>query len=606
MILPIDLVEDDVKIVVASGKGGTGKTTVSLGLAWVASNLLKINTSLLDADVEAPNDHLYFNCEWQEHHFVDVVKPLWNSDKCTACGQCVDICQFNALAKVKNKVMVFDELCHSCGACIALCPEQAFIAQNVPIGEIRQVNISSQLRLAQGELNIGESLAPKIIRNLKEIYGKNELVIIDSSPGTTCPVVESMKGADFCLLVTEPTPFGLHDLKLAVELTRQLNIPTAIVINRSEGEDAIIEDFAQKIQIPILLKIAFSRAYAAASAEGKILAEHFPELQQHFLSLLEQLPLQSRISADFVEDISIADHAIALNEGHGKAPPELVVISGKGGTGKTTLSTSLSYLLPELTLADADVDAANFNLVGESQLLSSEQFVGGKKYAIDRALCSQCGLCADVCAYHAIEKESPFVIDDGHCEGCGLCARICPQLAITSYPSITGDIYLSQTDRGYLSHAKLGIGEENSGKLVKQVRDQAKELASKAQSRQVLIDGPPGTGCPVISCISGVKLALIVTEPSLSGLHDLRRAISLCKHFRVPFKVVINKCDLSLSLSEKVRREVIQAGSEIIGEIPFDPQVFQALQKGKSIVFEEQSEARKVLVSIANILREEE
>ncbi len=597
------------KIVVASGKGGTGKTTVSLGLSSVLADRLHYKTQLIDADVEAPNDHLYFSLPAAAERFpVKVSRPIWQETLCQHCGQCVANCQFNAIAKLKKQVMIFDELCHSCNACIELCPHRAFISKPVEIGTIHSWTLSDHLKLAQGELNVGESLAPKIIRTLKERFQAAEVTIIDASPGTTCPVVEAMRDADYCILVTEPTPYGLHDLQLTVELTRQLEIPTAVVINRSYGNDQLIENWLKQVDLPILLKIAFSREYAAASAQGTILAKKFSELAEGFVSLFENLPLQARIAKQYIAPQSsqfFPIDSIISAESNERSPHQLVVISGKGGTGKTTLSTALSYLLPSLSLADADVDAANFNLVGISQQIKRDEFIGGKKYRINQEQCTQCGLCVDRCAYRAINSSQSVLIDSSRCEGCGLCAKLCPTHAIEDYPAITGEHMISRTERGFLSHAKLAVGEENSGKLVKKVREVALELAQVDLSSTVLIDGPPGTGCPVISSISGVNRALIVTEPSLSGLHDMQRAINLCRHFSIKYWVVINKADLSPELTASIISQVEQNGGEVMAQIPFDPSVYVALMEGKSVVHQDNSPVKQCVQFIAKKIEEE-
>lgn len=239
------------KIAVLSGKGGTGKTTVS-------SNLAKIQKSIyVDCDVEEPNGYLFLKPEVEKVKDVNVMIPSIDYDKCTLCGECTKACRFGALMRLTKKILVFDHLCHSCGACYEICPYNAIKEIPKKIGVVR-VGRSDDIDFIDGKLNIGEASGVPIIKEIKDLIKETDKnVIIDSPPGTSCSVIHSVEGSDYCLLVTEPTPYGLHDLKLAVELVKELHLPFAVIINKSGESDSIIEDYCNKENISVIAKIPF-------------------------------------------------------------------------------------------------------------------------------------------------------------------------------------------------------------------------------------------------------------------------------------------------------------------------------------------------------------
>jgi MinD superfamily P-loop ATPase len=260
---------------------------------------------------------------------------------------------------------------------------------------------------------------------------------------------------------------------------------------------------------------------------------------------------------------------------------EIVVLSGKGGTGKTVVVASLAALAENKVLCDCDVDAANLHLVLQPTVRETHEFWGQKVAVIDQEMCTGCGLCLDVCRFDAIEE---FQVDPLACEGCGFCLHVCPEQAVTMVDTLAGHWYVSDTRYGPLVHARLGAGQENSGKLVAAVRQKARAIAKDKGSAYVLSDGPPGIGCPVISSLSGAELALIVSEPSLSAIHDLERVLAVCRHFGVGALVCINKYDLDEENSRRIEDYCREAGIDVGAKIPFDTVVTDAIVQGVPVV----------------------
>jgi len=271
---------------VASGKGGTGKTLVATSL--VLSLEGKDKVQLLDCDVEEPNDHVFLKPVITRSETVSIPVPKVDEAKCTYCGRCAEVCAYNAIAVFKEKVLVFPELCHGCGACSYLCPEEAISEERKEIG-ILELGSADGVEFAHGRLAIGEAMAPPIIRKVKEQASRKGIVIIDVPPGTSCPVVEAVKDSDFCLLVTEPTPFGLNDLVLAVETVRELNIPCGVILNRVGVGDGRVKEYCLKESIPVLLTIPLDIEIARLYSRGITLVEGMPQWKQSFLGLLDKI-----------------------------------------------------------------------------------------------------------------------------------------------------------------------------------------------------------------------------------------------------------------------------------------------------------------------------
>jgi MinD superfamily P-loop ATPase len=627
------------RITIASGKGGTGKTTLAVNLAYAVASAGGAVT-LLDCDVEAPNAHLFLQPAFSDSVPVTVPKPVLDGERCTLCGRCASACAFNAIAVIKKKLLIFPELCHACGACTEVCPEAAIREEPHPIGVVRRGSTGPALAeapflLADGALNVGESQAPVVVRAVKAQAGararpgappaaREPLVLIDASPGTACPVVEATRDSDVVLLVTEPTPFGLHDLQLAVSLSLQLGIPTGVVINRSVGRDGLIEGYCREAGVPIVGRIPFRRDYAERYSSGDLLARQDPTLAR---LLLEVLSRARGLLGTAVPPVPAAESWTLMprpENGAAEAPPatarphrEIGVISGKGGTGKTTVTAALAVLAGDKVLADTDVDAADLHLVLRPVTFEASPFSGGRIFRIDPQRCTGCGLCASRCHFEAIhpeprdvrtrlgvrglagdadrgspegqaaDEEAPglaYRIDPVACEACGLCRQVCPESAVSAEDASTGMTFVSATPYGTMVHARLGVGEENSGKLVAEVRRRAAAIAGRGGTPLLLADGPPGVGCPVISSITDLDRVLVVTEPTVSGVHDLQRVLRLAGHFGVPARVVINKADLNPELSGRIEAIAGEAGARVLGTVPFDDRVFEALMLGKTVV----------------------
>ena len=261
---------------------------------------------------------------------------------------------------------------------------------------------------------------------------------------------------------------------------------------------------------------------------------------------------------------------------------ELIVISGKGGTGKTSLMAAFCSLAANKVLCDADVDAADLHLIMDPAVVRRTDFQSGNSAAINADLCTQCGLCREMCRFAAISAD--YIVDPISCEGCGVCVHFCPEKAIDFPENTCGQWFVSDTRFGPMVHASLGIAEENSGKLVTLVRREARKISEEKKLDLILTDGPPGVGCPVIAAIGGASAVLIVTEPTVSGKHDLERVAQLADHFKVPAMICVNKFDINLELTRDIENYARTKGLPCLGRIPFDPVFTKAMVQGKTIL----------------------
>ncbi len=261
---------------------------------------------------------------------------------------------------------------------------------------------------------------------------------------------------------------------------------------------------------------------------------------------------------------------------------QITVLSGKGGTGKTTLTASFAALARNMVVADCDVDAPDLHLLLHPQIVETQEFRGPKLAVIDETRCVECGLCRDACRFDAINEG--IQVNPFSCEGCGVCVVVCPEEAISLQERVSGQAFISKTKYGTMSHARLAPGEANSGKLVTLVRHNARRIAEKENRELILIDGPPGIGCPLIASVTGVDVGLMVTEPTMSGIHDLERALQLLNHFHIRPLVCINMHDINRENTERIVQFCGENGVKVVGTIPFDPIVTEAMVNGKTVV----------------------
>jgi MinD superfamily P-loop ATPase len=280
-----------------------------------------------------------------------------------------------------------------------------------------------------------------------------------------------------------------------------------------------------------------------------------------------------------------------------KKTKQIAIISGKGGTGKTVITAAFSGLAERKVMADADVDAANLHLILSPDVKVSRDFVGGEVAEIDQDICTMCMECVEACRFDAIDGD-PLVVIDEFCEGCAACFYVCPVDAIKMREHESGKLFISETRMGPLVHAKLGIAEDNSGKLVSEVRKEANAVAKERDLDLVIIDGPPGIGCPVIAAITGVDLAFVVTEPTVSGVFDLKRILELTSHFEIPTLVSVNKFDINLENSRSIEDEARKLGARVVGEIPYHEGVIESIKEGKSLIEAGPDEVRDEIIRI--------
>jgi len=288
------------KIAIASGKGGTGKTTIATAFAQALSKANK-SVSLLDCDVEGPNSHIFIRPELDQFEDVNMLIPSVDAEICTGCGKCAEVCQFHAIVVIGGQTLIFPEMCHGCGSCTLICPEEAIVEIPNRLGILEGGLSPEGIRFGHGILNIGEPMAVPVISKLKKWQDlmDAEIVLIDSPPGASCPVVESLRGVDFIILVTEPTPFGLHDLRQAYKVTQELGIPAGVIINRAGIGDTGVEQYCEEAGLQIFMHIPLEREIGQGIARGKSLLEIKPEYENRFLELHLQI----------VEALSIADRS---------------------------------------------------------------------------------------------------------------------------------------------------------------------------------------------------------------------------------------------------------------------------------------------------------
>ena len=569
-------------IAIASGKGGTGKTLIATNLVEVIER-----ASFADADVEEPNGHLFLRPEIYKREDVYIKIPEVDYDRCTGCGVCAEHCQFNAIAVVKGKVILFRELCHSCGVCSFVCPEDAIQEVKHIAGEIRIGEFNDGRRFVDGKLSVGQLRSSLVIEKVVELVENEELVILDAPPGASCSVISATHKADVCLLVTEPTPFGLHDLKIACEMLAKLRVPYAVLLNRADIGDDSVERYCQDRGIPILERIPFEREIAETYAEGELITRKKLEWRELFEGLAhkvidisnyilpEQIEVEEEIFKPQVEKKEVVSSGQTVS---------LAVLSGKGGTGKTMLASCIAGVWKDKVSCDADVDAANLGILLRGEVKKRIPFSAGMKAEVIPEFCTGCARCAESCRFNSIIMTDNGIaeIEELKCEGCGLCHLVCPTEpnAIIMRRFVTGEITICETPWGHMVTAMLKPGAEASGKLVTEVRENAENLASENNLNSILIDGSPGIGCPVNATLTGTKGVVLVVEPSRSSKHDLERIIELLDFFNLPRCVVINRYDLSHKLTEEIEEMCEERGITVVGKIPFDRTITESIVSG--------------------------
>jgi len=598
------------KIAISSGKGGTGKTFIATNIAAILAEKGE-EVRYLDCDVEEPNGHLFLKPQIDEEEDVTILSPVGvDEEKCINCGDCAEVCHYNAIAVIKDKVLIFRELCHVCGACQVVCPTDAIIEEERKIGVLKHGK-SGPVFFHYALLETAEGgMSPRLVKKVKENSGEG-VNIMDSSPGTSCPVVETVKDVDLCVLVTDPTPFGINDLKLAVDMSREVGQEPVIIVNRAEYRNADLKEYLRSEQLEVMGEIPDDRKVAEIYSRGDIVVNKLPQYKELFENIVDKIMEASKekriVRKKKRKEIDKGEEKIGKAKPDGapaaKKPKELVVISGKGGTGKTSLVASFAALAKKTVISDCDVDAADLHLILNPQVKERGDFSGGVVAEIIQEKCTACGKCKQECRFLAIREEaspnrSHFFIDNLACEGCGVCYLVCGDKAVKVEEAVNGEWFISETRHGPMSHAKLGIAEENSGRLVTLVRNNQDQLAQEASINEAIIDGSPGTGCPVIASLTGSNYALAVTEPTVSGIHDLARILKVTGHFKIPSGIVVNKYDLNMEMTDKIKLLAKDYNAEFIGTIPYDKKFTDAQMEGLSVVEYNQSLTTEVIENI--------
>ncbi len=490
---------------------------------------------------------------------MSVCIPEVDGARCAGCRKCVEFCRFNALAFVKNRPFVFSEVCHFCGGCILLCPNGALTERQRVIGEVES-GTSGGVRVLTGVLHTGEVSGVPIVKKLiGQVGGMGDRpVFIDCPPGSACIVMESIREADFCVLAAEPTVFGVSNLAMAYELVRLFDKRYGVVLNKCLDGDNPAERFCIEKGIPILGKIPYDTELGSLSADAEIAAARSDKYHALFVDC--SAPSAGRPAYE-------------------TAP----YFERQGRDGQDHRSRGLHPAGGARAYADCDVDAPNLHLVTTKiPLPERRDYYGLPKARINPELCKFCSRCRDHCRFDAIAvTQSAFRVDPFACEGCGVCQAVCPSGAVTMIPAPAGETLLYRGRETVFSTAQLKMGSGTTGKLVTEVKKNLMEAAPEADL--AIIDGSPGIGCPVIASMSGVHLVLIVAEPSVSGISDLRRILKTAGTFRVKTAVCVNKYDTNPDNADKIEAFCRDEALPFVGRIPYDVQAVAAVNKALTI-----------------------
>ena len=414
-------------------------------------------------------------------------------------------------------------------------------------------------------------MSPRLVREVKKHAGSG-INIIDSSPGTACPAAEAVRGVDLVVLVTDPTPFGLNDLKLAVQMTRKIGTEPVVLVNRAGFDDAELREYCREEGLDIIAEIPDDRRIAEVYSTGGLVFEELEQYRDLFKSIASKIEELSRagkrprppLERDKTGKVEAAVNIIQARVDAPALPREVVVISGKGGTGKTSIAAAFASLASPIIVADCDVDAPDLHLLLRPSVREKGLFRGGFVASIDQSKCTSCGQCYQSCRFEAIEVSvadgrKRYSVDPMACEGCGVCALLCPETAIEIMEVESGQVVTTETKYGFpVITGRLNIGESGSGKIVAFVKAEAKIVAKNVKAELILVDGPPGVGCPVISAMSGAHQVIAITEPTPVALHDLDRVLSVAKHFNLASSIVLNKANLH----EETRKAIIRYAEE--------------------------------------------
>ncbi len=580
-------------IAISSGKGGTGKTFVATNLAIVLKKQDN-KVAYLDCDVEEPNGHLFLKPAVITAKDIHITAPAGvDKEKCDNCKKCVSACAFNAIASIKDKILFFRQLCHACGACRIACPKDAIIYEERKIGVLNS-GTADKINIIYGELQTGEgAMTPRLISEVKKHINSQAINLIDTAPGTSCPVVEAISGMDLVVLVTDPTPFGVNDLKLSVDMCRMVGHEPVVLVNRADYKNNDLIEYCEKAQLDIIGEIPDDRQVAELYSEGKMAVKYLKAYDDLFSKIGEEI-IQRALNKKIPKVLKNPQKSSFTNKLSAipaQAEPirsrydEIIIISGKGGTGKTTIAGGFASLSKNALITDCDVDAADLHILLSPEIKEGYLFSGGKKAAIDQEKCTACGRCYEECRFGAVKKEgSGFIIDPLKCEGCNTCSLVCPQDAIKLEEAVNGELYVSESRFGPMVHAKLYAAEENSGKLVSLIRQMARDKVANVSTAISLNDGAPGTGCPVIASISGADYAVVVTEPTVSGIHDAGRVFELCTFFNIKAGLIVNKSDINLNKAEELKAIALKSNVDFLGMVPYDKSTTEAQMLNKSVI----------------------